>query len=217
MKYFSEDENYINAECEDCKKVVRIAKDNCFRQITGSDLLGMKTAMRCLCGRTFDSIQGAAVRQSTQTKSGSPIRIENFGNVEKKINKYILISVVIGCLIGLPAGFWGFTVGAFIGGFIGIGLFHLFASKETKQNFAMWKMSKAEQAKKDAENARFVRMKEERAQANLSIECPTCHSKSIERISTGKKLAYVVGFGILAPAFKKVRSQFECKNCGYKW
>ena len=48
-------------------------------------------------------------------------------------------------------------------------------------------------------------------------ECPTCHSTNIERISTGKKAAYVLGVGVLAPAFKKVRSQFECKSCGYKW
>jgi predicted RNA-binding Zn-ribbon protein involved in translation (DUF1610 family) len=47
--------------------------------------------------------------------------------------------------------------------------------------------------------------------------CPTCNSGNIEKISTAKKAAYVAGFGILAPAFKKVRSQFQCKNCGYKW
>jgi DNA-directed RNA polymerase subunit RPC12/RpoP len=50
-----------------------------------------------------------------------------------------------------------------------------------------------------------------------SPKCPTCGSTDIEKISTGKKLAYVAGFGILAPAFKKARSQFECKSCGYKW
>jgi hypothetical protein len=48
-------------------------------------------------------------------------------------------------------------------------------------------------------------------------KCPTCGSSAIEKISTGNKLAYVAGVGILAPAFKKVRSQFECKKCGYKW
>jgi len=49
------------------------------------------------------------------------------------------------------------------------------------------------------------------------LKCPTCHSTDIERISTGEKAAYVLGLGILAPAFKKVRSQFECKSCGYIW
>jgi DNA-directed RNA polymerase subunit RPC12/RpoP len=49
------------------------------------------------------------------------------------------------------------------------------------------------------------------------LKCPTCGSVNIEKISTAKKAAYVAGVGILAPAFKKVRSQFECKNCRYKW
>lgn len=47
--------------------------------------------------------------------------------------------------------------------------------------------------------------------------CPTCNSGNIKKISPAEKGAYVAGFGILAPVFKKVRSQFECKNCGYKW
>jgi len=50
-----------------------------------------------------------------------------------------------------------------------------------------------------------------------SPKCPTCGSIDVEKISTGKKLAYLAGFGALAPAFKKARSQFECKSCGYKW
>lgn len=50
-----------------------------------------------------------------------------------------------------------------------------------------------------------------------TLKCPTCQSTNVDKISKGKKLAYVAGFGILAPAFKKVRSQFECKSCGYKW
>jgi len=49
------------------------------------------------------------------------------------------------------------------------------------------------------------------------LKCPTCQSTNVDRISTGKKLAYIAGFGLLSPVFKKVRSQFECKSCGYKW
>lgn len=49
------------------------------------------------------------------------------------------------------------------------------------------------------------------------VKCPTCQSTDVERISTAKKTTYVVAVGVLAPAFKKVRSQFECKQCGYKW
>lgn len=50
-----------------------------------------------------------------------------------------------------------------------------------------------------------------------NIKCPTCQSLTVEKISTSTKVGYVLLTGILAPAFKKVRSQFECKTCGYKW
>jgi DNA-directed RNA polymerase subunit RPC12/RpoP len=53
--------------------------------------------------------------------------------------------------------------------------------------------------------------------SQMGVKCPTCSSKNVERISTGKKVAYVAATGLLALAFKKVRSQFECKSCGYKW
>ena len=44
--------------------------------------------------------------------------------------------------------------------------------------------------------------------------CPTCSSTNIQKISTTKKLAGAIGFGLLS---KTAKSQFECKDCGYKW
>lgn len=44
--------------------------------------------------------------------------------------------------------------------------------------------------------------------------CPTCGSTSVERISTTAKAAGAVAFGLFS---KTARSQFRCKNCGYKW
>jgi hypothetical protein len=49
------------------------------------------------------------------------------------------------------------------------------------------------------------------------IQCPNCSSTNVTKISTGKKLPYVALAGLAAPVFKKVRSQFECNKCGYKW
>lgn len=49
------------------------------------------------------------------------------------------------------------------------------------------------------------------------IHCPNCNSTNVFRISTGKKVLYAGTWGILAPLFKKVRSQFQCQACGYKW
>lgn len=44
--------------------------------------------------------------------------------------------------------------------------------------------------------------------------CPTCSSTNIQKISTTKKAAGAIGFGLLS---RTAKSQFECKNCGYKW
>ena len=45
-------------------------------------------------------------------------------------------------------------------------------------------------------------------------KCPTCGSPNIQKISATKKAMGAFGFGLLS---KTARSQFECKNCGYKW
>jgi len=50
-----------------------------------------------------------------------------------------------------------------------------------------------------------------------ALACPNCRSSQVERISAAKKAGYVAVLGILAPAFKSVRSQFKCNACGNKW
>lgn len=44
--------------------------------------------------------------------------------------------------------------------------------------------------------------------------CPTCGSTNIKKISATSKFMGAIGFGLFS---KTARSQFECKNCGYKW
>ena len=44
--------------------------------------------------------------------------------------------------------------------------------------------------------------------------CPTCGSTDIIKISAAKK---AVGAGLFGLFSKTAKSQFECKNCGYKW
>lgn len=44
--------------------------------------------------------------------------------------------------------------------------------------------------------------------------CPTCHSTNIRKISDLRRGAHAVAWGLLSTT---ARSQFECKNCGYKW
>ena len=45
-------------------------------------------------------------------------------------------------------------------------------------------------------------------------KCPTCGSTNIEKISITKKAVGAFGFGLFS---KTARSQFYCKDCGYKW
>lgn len=44
--------------------------------------------------------------------------------------------------------------------------------------------------------------------------CSTCGSTNIKKISATSK---VVGAGLFGLFSKTARSQFECKDCGYKW
>lgn len=48
----------------------------------------------------------------------------------------------------------------------------------------------------------------------LKPKCPTCSSTNIKRISSFKRGVHGLAWGLLS---KTARSQFECKNCGYKW
>lgn len=45
-------------------------------------------------------------------------------------------------------------------------------------------------------------------------KCPTCGSTNITKISAVKRATHAYAFGLFS---KTAKSQFECKNCGYKW
>lgn len=59
------------------------------------------------------------------------------------------------------------------------------------------------------------------AQANAAAQdwlnkpkCPTCGSLNVKKISAVSKVAGASMFGLFS---KTARSQFCCRNCGYKW
>ena len=59
------------------------------------------------------------------------------------------------------------------------------------------------------------RLSNARRASNSHIpKCPTCSSTNIEKISSFDKAAGAVMFGLFS---KTARSQFKCRNCGYKW
>lgn len=45
-------------------------------------------------------------------------------------------------------------------------------------------------------------------------KCPTCGSANIHKISTGKRAASILGFGILS---NNIGKTYECLDCKYKW
>lgn len=91
-------------------------------------------------------------------------------------------------------------------------------ANEYKLQIAIRKLNKEKQVKKEEierqqkiQNEKQVKYK----QNSINIpKCPTCGSTNIRKISTTRKVAGVIGFVLLG---KTAKSQFECKNCGYKW
>ena len=58
MKYFSQDHQYINAECQNCGRVFRIPHNKCVPAVGG---LSLTPAVQCKCGTTSDLIEGASL------------------------------------------------------------------------------------------------------------------------------------------------------------
>jgi RNA polymerase subunit RPABC4/transcription elongation factor Spt4 len=73
--------------------------------------------------------------------------------------------------------------------------------RETKQAIERTRQKKAEEQRK-------------REALHPQPKCPTCGSTDIKKIHSVAKAAGAVGFGLFS---KTARSQFQCKNCGYKW
>lgn len=70
-------------------------------------------------------------------------------------------------------------------------------------------------AKQSAEfNAKIAHGKAILEKQSYQPECPTCHSKNIQRISGIERGASIMGLGIFS---KKINKSYKCKHCGYTW
>ena len=58
------------------------------------------------------------------------------------------------------------------------------------------------------------RRREQQAQSQPQIKCPTCGSTSVRRIGSGERAASIFGFGLFS---RKARKTFKCNDCGYMW
>ena len=52
------------------------------------------------------------------------------------------------------------------------------------------------------------------AKKTVNAECPTCHSRNVQRISGLERGASILAFGIFS---KKINKSFKCNDCGYTW
>lgn len=70
LKYFSEDSEFINSECDKCKRILRIGR----YKLSGSDV-GYSTnaaGVKCPCGEIYHSIQGKSEAPNfASTRTGS--------------------------------------------------------------------------------------------------------------------------------------------------
>ncbi len=106
MKYFSENGEYINADCESCGKTIKIQRK--YASPAGSGfILNPPTGIKCPCGQIHHSITASGnadlspVRcpmcKSTQITAGT----QGFG-----LGKAAVGGVLLGP-VGLLGGFWG--------------------------------------------------------------------------------------------------------------
>lgn len=81
---------------------------------------------------------------------------------------------------------------------------------EVKQN----PLFNEEKAKLNSAEYNFGKPKSLNNYGQKVPKCPTCGSTNISKISGINRAVHGYAFGLFS---KTARSQFECKNCGYKW
>lgn len=86
-------------------------------------------------------------------------------------------------------------------------------SQQTLFSSERYKFSVKEQKERDIRKAEQQNKPAYNPTEHLP-KCPTCGSINIQKISSVSRITSAAMFGFFS---KTARSQFECKNCGYKW
>lgn len=87
-------------------------------------------------------------------------------------------------------------------------------SPEYRPEMRNYKPTKDEIEKRDERILQMMIKNNQQHQEKNAPKCPTCGSLNIEKITVGSKVVGAAIFGLFS---KTARSQFRCKNCGYKW
>ncbi len=84
---------------------------------------------------------------------------------------------------------------------------------QREENEAIKRRSRRSQASNSSATSSSFSSATQQSTTNIP-QCPTCGSTNIKKISATSK---AVGAGLFGLFSKTARSQFECKDCGYKW
>lgn len=87
---------------------------------------------------------------------------------------------------------------------------------EEIKEYGLLDMKKYEmyQGKLSEQALAYIDKKNENKTSQNIPKCPTCGSSNIENISALSRATHAYAFGLFS---KTAKSQFKCKNCGYKW
>ena len=92
------------------------------------------------------------------------------------------------------------------------------AMKEEIKNNPLYNKQVVEKVREDCRIGRQQTKEKRERNAKLEsrniLQCPGCSSTNVIAISNTKKVTHGLLFGLFS---RTAVSQFECKNCGYKW
>ena len=111
MKYFSEQKDFVNAECEVCERILKIKKLYCHCTDNGFDL---KPPIKCICGNVSNEIKVEGKRQDNiNYVKDDAVRCPKCSSIQITAQKqgFGLGKAVVGGVltggVGLLAGFIG--------------------------------------------------------------------------------------------------------------
>lgn len=108
MKIFSEDNEYINAECEHCGRILKIKHSGVVRTLEGYNLT---PNIKCFCGTIHDKIYGHS-QSTTLPKQDNEVHCPKCSSTSLTANKKgfslgkSLLGGVLAGPVGLLGGFW---------------------------------------------------------------------------------------------------------------
>ena len=112
MKYFSEKDGFVNAECEHCKRILKIKREQAIPTPTGFSL-NPPGGVQCLCGSVHHSIAGTT--QNILVSSGEDCeqptkKTNHLSERIRSVTSFIIVVIGGGSLVALVLFIIGYTI-----------------------------------------------------------------------------------------------------------